>query len=337
MESVEGCLPMLCGHRMHAKCLAELLKHAKFCEPARCPLCRGDIEMFSAADHLSLTGYQNDDEESLKEALKLNPNHVFSLYCLGLFASMNGDLVGAIAFFQRGISAHLPVTATRYYMHRIAAANCQVELATLMFEHDMLPEAKAGLDAAAAKFKRMKLQKSYHFINILMGQASIAGETGRLDDAVAAYEELLTMAPNAEFYSDTMLMYVSTLRAGERCALAVARRFFSARPSALSVSVLAEALMQAGDNEEALSMFEVAQGASTADSVLHINCRFYLGELTQRAERDLEAIEHFVYVTRFQDHVKVAEAHRRLAQIFSKYEMHAQAQTMLAEAARLTL
>jgi tetratricopeptide (TPR) repeat protein len=227
------------------------------------------------------------------------------------------------------------VTATRYYMHRVAAANCRVELATLMFENDMLPEAKAVLDAAAAEFEDMGLQKSYHFINILMGQASIAGETGRLDDAAAAYEELLTMAPNAEFYSDTMLMYVSALCTGKRCAIAVARRFFAALPSALSVSVLAAALMAAGEDEEALTLYEVARGASTADSVLHINCRFYLGELTQRAERDLEAIEHYVYVIRFQDHEKVAEAHRRLAQIFFKYEMTSQAQTMLAEAGRL--
>lgn len=334
LESVEGCLPMLCGHRMHPKCVGQLLKHAKFCEPALCPLCRGEIEKLSEADVLSTRGYQNDDVESLKEALELNPKHVFSLYCLGLFAVMNGDLVGAIAFFQRGIAAPLPVTATRYYMHRVAAANCRVELATLMFEHDMLPEAKVVLDAAAADFKSMNLEKSYHFINVLMGQASIAVETGRLDDAVAAYEELLPMAPNSDFYSDTMLMYVTALQAGKRSAVAVARRFFAALPSALSVSVLAAALMEA-DDEEALAMFEVARGASTEDSALHINCRFYLGELTQRAERDLEAIEHFVYVIRFQDHEKVAEAHRRLAQIFSKYEMHAQAQTMLVEAERL--
>lgn len=335
LESVEGCLPMLCGHRMHPKCMGQLLKHAKFCEPALCPLCRGEIEKLSAADVLSTRGYQNDDVDSLKEALELNPNHVFSLYCLGLFAGMNGDPVGAIEHFRRGMSAPLPVTATRYYMHRVAAANCRVELATLMFENDMLPEAKAVLDAAAADFKDMDLHKSYHFLNILMGQASIAAETGRLDDAVAAYEELLPMAPNSEFYADTMLMYVSALQAGERSAVAVARRFFAALPSALSVSVLAAALMAAGEDEEALPLYEVARGASTADSVLHINCRFYLGELTQRAERDLEAIEHFVYVIRFQGHEKVAEAHKRLAQIFSKYEMHAQAQTMLAEAARL--
>lgn len=338
LENVEDCMPMLCGHRMHVRCMHGLLKRAEFDAPAKCPLCRGDIEMQSAADKLSLEGFANDDEDSFKAALALDPNHVFSMYCLGLFAGMNGDYPKAIEMYRRGLAKQVLVTANRYYMHVVAAIHCGVELATLYFENDMLDEAKTMLDISAIKLKKIKLQKSVHSVNIWMGYASIALKMGLLDDASEAYEKLLLLAP-ADIYGDTMSLYVAALRRERPVqAVLVARRFYAALNTIPVASLLATCLWETqeeGACAEAVPLFEYVCANSPEDEFEHIKGRFYLGMLKHRSGDDLAAIDHFMSVLPYGEHENAAEAHRCLAEIFSAYEMHTQALRLLNRAEQI--
>ena len=338
LENVDDCTPMLCGHRMHVRCMHGLLKRAEFDAPAKCPLCRGDIEMQSAADQLSLQGFENDDEDSFKAALVLDPNHVFSLYCLGLFSAMNGDYPTAIDMYRRGLLKQVLVTTTRYYMHLVAAIHCGVELATLYFENDMLDEAKTMLDISATKLKKIKLRKSVHSVNIWMGYASVALKMGLLDDASEAYEKLLLLAPG-EFYCETMALYVEALR-GERPvqAVLVARRFMAAFKTLPVVSLLATCLWETQEEAacaEAGPLFEYVCANSPEDEFEHIKGRFYLGLLKHGLGDDLAAIDHFMAVLPYSEHENAADAHRCLAEIFSAHEMHAQAQRLSCRADRI--
>ena len=328
---------MLCGHRMHVRCTQGLLKRAEFDAPAKCPLCRGDIEMQSAADKISLQGFENDDEDSFKAALELDPNHVFSLYCLGLFAGMNGDTPKAIEHYRRGLAKQVLVTTTRYYAHLVAAIHCGVELATLYFEHDMLDEAKTMLDISATKLKKINMQKSVHSVNIWMGYASVALKMGLLDDASEAYEKLLLLAP--EFYSDTMALYVAALRSERPVqAVLVARRFLAAFKTIPVTSLLATCLWETQEEEayaEAVPLFEYVCANSEEDEFEHIKGRFYLGMLKHRLGDDLAAIDHFMSVLPYSEHENAADAHRCLAEIFSAHEMHSPAQRLSRRADRI--
>ena len=232
---------MLCGHTMHYECMSSLLKRAKFTEPAKCPLCRGKIEPESMADQLCTFGYENDCESSLQSALRLDPHHVFALYSIGLYRLIQEDIVGAIQYFERAIQAPVFVTATRYFQHRIAAANCKVELATLFYEYEMRKEAKVYLDAAVADYAALNLENSPYMAHVLAGYTSIAMDEDRFDDAIKACETLLHITDQGSpFYVEAMEMYIHALQNANQILkmITVAQRLLATTPTARSRFIL---------------------------------------------------------------------------------------------------
>jgi tetratricopeptide (TPR) repeat protein len=243
---------MLCGHSMHYKCMSSLLKRAEFNDPAKCPLCRGRIEPESMADQLCAFGYENDCEMSLQSALRLDRYHVFALYSIGLFRLLEEDVVGAIRYFERAIKAPVFVTTTRYYQHRIAAANSKVELATIYYENDMRDEAKAFLEIAAAEYKKLDLHKSPFMAHIYAGCTCIAMDEGRFEDAIKSCEALLSITDHGSpFYVQTMEMYIYALQNANQILkmITTAQRLFSTVPTAHSRNILAGCLAFATGQE----------------------------------------------------------------------------------------
>lgn len=319
---------MLCGHRMHVQCLHDLLRRAEFDTPAKCPLCRGCIEMQSEADKLGLEGYENDDPAAFQAALSLDRSHVFSMYCLGLFANMNNDPMKAVEWFRRGLHAQVPVTATRYYMHRVAVVNCGVELASMLFEEEMLDEAEAMLDFSFSQLKKIKMRKSPPSINIWMGYASLADKRGQYDEAAEAYEHILELSPVNELYCDTLALYVATMRKAERPlqAVGIARRFAEIFKSLAVLSLLATCLWETQEEAacaEATGLFEHVCANTPPDEFEHLNGQYYLGKLKHRAGDDAAAVEHFMAVVPYGEFEFAEEANACISEIFSDFDMHA--------------